>query len=105
MSKRVKRRRSREQWALILQRYSTSGLDTRTFCAREGIGYASFCTWRRKLGQPATENEPVPAGSSSSAMPFIDLGALTPPGAMSSLMPFTVELELGGHVVLRLRRG
>ena len=101
MSKRVIRRRSREQWSVIVQRFCASNLDAHTFCARERIGYASFCTWRRKLGQLATENEPVPAGSSSSAMPFIDLGALSAPGAM----PFTVELELGGHVVLRLRRG
>lgn len=105
MSKRVKRRRSREQWSVIVQRFGGSKLDAHTFCARERMGYASCCAWRRKLGQQALASDPVPAGSRSSAMPFIDLGAMAPPGAMSSPMPLTVELELGGDVVLRLRRG
>ena len=101
MSKRVvPRRRSRQEWTLIVQRFRTSGLDARTFCARERIGYASFRAWRAKLNEPPA----APKAASTlplSSVPFIDLGAMSP--SMST--PLHVELELGGDVVLRLKRG
>ena len=100
MSKRVLRRRRREEWLLILERFRISGLDARAFCARERIGYASFRAWRRKLKQPATASDGVLALPASSSQPFIDLGAMVAPTPMA----LEVELELGGQVLLRLKR-
>ena len=94
MSKRGARRRqrSRAEWASIMQRFRASEFDVRTFCDREGIGQASFYAWRHKL-----ENDMKPVSSA----PFIELGTLPASGPM----PLEVEVELGGQVVLRLKRG
>ncbi len=84
----------------MLEHFRTSGLNARTFCAREGLGYASFCAWRRKLAEkpaiPAATSSPSP----SSETAFIDLGAVGAPTQVA----WAVELELGGGVVLRLQR-
>ena len=102
MSKRSARRRRRSgaEWALIMQRFHASKLDVRTFCAQEGIGYASFYAWRHKLEENDARSGMEPVPSVPSSMPFIELGTL----ASSGPMPLEVEVELGGQVVLRLKR-
>lgn len=96
-----RRRRSRDEWAGVLERFRASGLNGHAFCTREGLGYASFCVWRRKLAEelqvPAVRS--VPAQTREAA--FIDLGALASPSGGA----WAVELELGGGVMLRLKRG
>ena len=84
----------------MLEHFRASGLNARTFCTREGLGYASFCAWRRKLAEepaiPATTSSP----SRSCETAFIDLGAVGTPATAT----WTMELALGGGVVLRLQR-
>jgi hypothetical protein len=85
----------------VLERFRANGLNGRAFCAREDLGYASFCAWRQKLAGDLS----VPATTSTSLAPpetaFIDLGPMAAPAGKT----WAVELELGGGVVLRLRRG
>jgi hypothetical protein len=98
---RRRRRRSRDEWAGVLERFRASGLSARAFCTHEGLGYASFCAWRRKLA----EGLPMPTTTSTPSAPpetaFIDLGPMAAPAGKA----WAVELELGGGVVVRLRRG
>ena len=39
-------------WSGLLERQGVSGLSIRAWCAQEGIGYAAFNYWRRRLGLP-----------------------------------------------------
>ena len=74
------------------------------YCAREGIGIASYHRWRRMLAVPtrrAVRTMPTSAAKVAAVTPaFVDLGALT--GAVSR---FEIRLDLGGGVVLQIARG
>ena len=39
-------------WRSLLEQQGASGLSIRGWCAREGVGYAAFIYWRRRLGLP-----------------------------------------------------
>ena len=47
-------RRSREEWAELIERCATSGSTAKEFCARENVSLASFYNWRRRIAGPAT---------------------------------------------------
>lgn len=99
-------RRSRAQWRAVITRGERSPLGISAFCRAEGIGTASFYTWRRRLASDAPDTVAVRAGEaarSTDASAFLDLGALA--GATASGSAWDIELELGAGVVLRLRRG
>jgi hypothetical protein len=81
--------------------FGESGLTLPKYCAREGIGIASFHRWRRLLAAPrqrAVTTMPETAAKVASA--FVDLGALTGAGARLEL-----RLDLGGGVILQIARG
>ncbi len=102
MSSRTRRRRrSRDEWASVLERFRASGLNARAFCTQEGLGYASLCAWRRKLAEAPAMAAVTSTPSTLPETAFIDLGPMASPAAST----WTVELELGGDVVLRLQRG
>ena len=92
-------RRSRAQWQAVIARAARSPLGVSAFCRGEGIGTASFYTWRRRLADGAPGDASVPVGQPA----FFDLGALVEPGR--SAAAWDIELDLGAGVVLRLRRG
>ena len=46
------KRRSREEWRAVFDRFAASGLGVGAFCAREGISDSSFGRWRSLLGAP-----------------------------------------------------
>ena len=46
-------RRTRSQWAEILERFASSQLGPREFCRREDLSLSSFQRWRRQLGSVA----------------------------------------------------
>jgi hypothetical protein len=89
-------RRSRAQWRALIARAEGSSLGIAAFCRAEGIGTASFYTWRKRL---AADAGPTPVGEPA----FLDLGPLA--GPTSNEATWDIELELGAGVVLRLRRG
>jgi len=81
--------RTRSDWEALIGKFERSGLSRQRFCAEAEIPMSSFGYWRRKLrGERTTE-----------APGFIELPSI------SSKSDWDVELELGGGVVLRLRRG
>ena len=45
-------RRSPEQWRAIIHTFHRPSLSGKQFCAEQGVGYASFCKWRRQFADP-----------------------------------------------------
>jgi hypothetical protein len=81
--------RTRSDWEALIEKFERSGLSRQRFCAEATIPVSSFDYWRRKLRRARTAEVPS----------FIALPSI------SSRSDWDVELELGGGVVLRLRRG
>ena len=75
-------RRTKAQWTEILERFESSGLDTRGFCRREGLSLSSFQRWRRALGSVAAAEfvELVPTSSASDAASTWSLDVSLPSG-------------------------
>lgn len=94
-----RRRRSREQWRSILERFEASGLGVEAFCAREGLNESSFRRWRSLLADGASVGV-VPARPPERAG-FVDAGVLGLGGGGR----IEIRLELGDGIVLHLKRG
>jgi len=96
MSGTTRTRRTTCQWRELIDEQVDSGLSQVAFCKRKRIALSSFANWKRKLSAASSEqksNTPDPST-------WIDLGSL---GAERS--GWDIELDLGGGVCLRLRRG
>lgn len=98
------RHRSAQAWQALVEGFGASGLTLAQYCAREGIGMASYHRWRRLLSVPprrATTTLPSAEAKHSTVTPaFVDLGALSGTGARLEL-----RLDLGGGVILQIARG
>lgn len=81
--------RTRGEWEELIGKFEQSGVSRQRFCAEASIPVSSFDYWRRKLRR---ERATTSGG-------FIELPAI------SSRPSWDVELDLGGGMVLRLRRG
>lgn len=92
MASRKKRgRRSgldRTEWERLVAEYEHGDETRRAFCDERGLSVSSLDYWRRKLREETT------------APGFIELGSVS----AASAAAWEMELELGGGVVLRLRR-
>ncbi len=89
-----KKHRTPEQWQAIVEQFKGSDLSAKKFCENKGIGYASFCNWRRRLSTSDTGlSEP-----SDSILQFIDLGSL---GRLED-QRWDIVLKLGNGVELCL---
>jgi hypothetical protein len=77
--------RSRADWERLVSKFERSGLSRKAFCERAAVSTSTFDYWRRKLAAKAPG--------------FIELPPVERGGA------WEVELDLGGGVALRLRRG
>ncbi len=51
--RRVRVRRSPEEWARVLKQFESSGVSQIAFCRAEGISQNSLQKWRRRLGSSA----------------------------------------------------
>ncbi|WP_347333047.1 IS66 family insertion sequence element accessory protein TnpA [Marinimicrobium locisalis] len=89
-------RRSSEQWQSLVEQWQKSGQSAKQFCKEQGLGYASFCRWRKRLTQ--TDKKTSAAEPSSPEPSFIDLASLgaSQPGG------WHIVLSLGGGVELTL---
>lgn len=94
-SKRI--RRSAEDWQSIFEQHHTSGLSQAAFCEREGIALSTFARWKQRLSDEAPS---VREGDSASNSDWIDLSSLDNASA-----GWTIELDLGDGICLRLVRG
>lgn len=74
----------------MLARFSGCGASLAAFCRSESISVATLRRWQAEHGDGA-QREAAPRG-------FLDLGALGGGG-------LTIEVDLGGGVLLRVRRG
>ena len=89
-----RRRRTRSEWAQILERFEASGKTPTDFCRAEKLGLANFLRWRKLFDDRAHCREAVPSNPR-----FIELE--TPP-PLPQPSRWRVELALGDGVVLRL---
>jgi putative transposase len=91
-------RHTPEQWQIFIDQWRNSGLSAARFCEEQGLGYASFCDWRKRL----INARPVsPQSQRSEEAAFIDLGTLSGSHAGSG---WSIVLSLGEGVELRLSR-
>ena len=87
-------RRSAEQWQALLDEWQTRAMPAKQFCNERGIGYASFCQWRKRLSAPDKNIEP----ERESDPAFIDLATLS----SESSPGWEIVLSLGNGVELKL---
>ena len=98
-SRRYKRR-NRTEWEQLIQAYHVSGLSSKAFCTEHGLGYASFCQWKRRLSSELALSDTKTVSS------FIDIGALSPVnhGSVDSSAAWQIVLKLGNGVELCLNQ-
>ena len=82
--------RDEAEWRALMADYERWDGTQVTFCRARGISRKTFQAWRRRLG---LTRPPASAGSGG----FVEIARASAPG-------WDIELELGGGVVLRLRR-
>ena len=95
-------------WRAILEQHRRSGMSIEAFCAREGLSRASFGRWRARLGGVARDTaidraEAIGPGGEPRAVGFVDVGVLRTDGV--TVEPVEIRLELGGGIVVTIRRG
>jgi hypothetical protein len=90
-------RRTPEQWQALVNQWQSSAQSAARFCDAQGIGYASFCSWRKRLA--GDQASPTAADRDVS---FINLGALS---ASDEGRAWNIVLSLGNGVELRLSQG
>ncbi len=90
VSTKLKIRRTRAQWQVIMDEFAQSELGVHEFCLQKDLAYSSFAKWRSLLKQ---KNDATPVS-------FIPLPALSSTGSNT----WCIELDLGGGVVLRLKQ-
>jgi len=85
-------RLGRDGWRVLIEQQEASGLPIAAFCAREGLGVASFYQWRSRLSAQTKPNgDKVPQA-------FVDLGSMRESGR------FELRIDLGCGLVLQLVR-
>ena len=97
-------RRSRAQWAEIIETQSQSGLSAKKYCEQESIGLASFYQWRKRMDTEESERQ---AGGPVPEEQFIDMGQLGTDGSdiSATAKSIIITLDLGGGLKLTVRRG
>ena len=78
----VRRRRSAEDWRVLVEEYADFVGSQAEFCRRRGVSSGSLAYWRRKLGGSA----------------FVEVSGPV------AVRDWDVELDLGEGLVLRVRR-
>jgi len=86
--------RTADEWRAIFARFAKSGLTIRAFCERESLTPTSFHRWRARL-----ERRPSPTASFTE----LPLPTTSSSDEETSGPSWTVELDLPGDIVLRVR--
>lgn len=95
MSKSPRQKHSREQWQHLVDAQAASGQSQVAFCAERGLSKSSFQHWKRRL---KACDPPV-------SPPAALFAPLTGAAADGDTGGWTIELDLGDGLCLRLRRG
>jgi hypothetical protein len=100
MERKRARRRSAQEWRVVLAAFADSALSVEQYCQREGISRACFYRWRSILGsvEDRALRHKAPSVANTVAE-FVDLGALRHSGARLEL-----RLDLGAGIVLSIAR-
>jgi len=112
---RPAQRRTPREWRALLRAYARGRQSRQAFCAHHGVALSTFDWWRRRVREETIPcSSPAPASARAPAISrdpptFLELTPvaglpLNPRTAPRAVAPWDVELELGGGVVLRLRR-
>lgn len=116
-------RRGESVWRALIERQRRSGVSLERFCRSERVSRSSFARWRGmlSLSDPRRSSPLSVAKDSDSPVPrprwegfrlplersegsrFIDAGMIG--GGDRSAEPVEIRLDLGGGVVLTIRRG
>ena len=80
-----------QQWAVLIQECSASGLTNKEFCRQRGISEKSFYYWQRKLRQQIVE---------SASPQLVQLDSTPKTGDMLQIQYRGAELRLPGGVDL-----
>lgn len=96
MSTTSRIRRSATQWQQLISEQAESGLSQAAFCKRKRLPLSTFTHWKRRLSIELDEQERNTPDQSS----WIELGSLA-----GKELGWDIELDLGGGMCLRLRRG
>lgn len=94
----MRKHRSAQQWQQLIDQQRSSGLPVNIFCEKHGIGYASFCKWRKRLSDQPIKDNIAPSVEKAS---FVDLSALMG-NSTSSTARWNIVLSLGNGVELQL---
>ncbi len=96
------RRRTALQWQRLCDAYEDSRLTRKLFCQKHSLALSTFDYWRHKLKKQNAEVEELDPI-------FVELTDCsdnrdqTEPDHNASSPPWAIELQLGDHIVLRLR--
>jgi hypothetical protein len=94
--RRVRVMRTQEQWKALLEEFNTSGLTRAAFCKKHRIATSSLYRWQQ-LFEHASDTDFIDVTE-----PLANAPGLHPAPVRDN--DWQVELELGGGLVLRLRR-
>lgn len=91
MKAKTKERRYHNEstWRQLIAEWSDSGLGQQAFCNQHGVGYSTFCKWKKRILSSGDRSGPE----------LIEIKLPAEPVAA-----WDVELELGEGVILRVRR-
>ncbi|MEZ5595772.1 MAG: hypothetical protein R3E84_05165 [Pseudomonadales bacterium] len=92
------RKRSARDWHQLVKAYRERSCTREVFCRRHGVAVSTLDWWRRKLDRDSASS-PTPGTEAPAELNFIDLSA-----SPADHHGWGVELDLGGGMVLRLRR-
>ena len=92
------KRRSRQEWRAVLDRFAASGLGVEAFCEREEISKSNFGRWRSLL---AAAGVATSVATPVERVGFVDAGLIGLGGGGR----IEIKLDLGGGMVLHLVRG
>jgi hypothetical protein len=106
-------RRSKSAWRALIERQRGSGASIESFCQAEGVSRSTFERWRGirlssgQICPPSSlvakdNGRPAPL-QRSECTPFIDVGMIGVEGRSGE--PLEIRLDLGGGMVLTIRRG
>lgn len=96
--KRMRPRMNREQWAVVIEEQTQSGLSIEQFCQERDIGFASFGKWKRRL---STTNTDIKSGATHSPFKPVRLSD-EPAQKADQQAASTVTLTLGAGMTLTI---
>lgn len=105
MPARRNKRHSAEQWQAWIEEQASSGLSQHAFCDQKGLAKSSFRLWKHRLGlTPSSAASPSQSAAEVSPL-FAPLSMPTTDETDDQARGWEIELDLGGGVCLRFRRG